>query len=73
MNSTEFDVIVLGNIFLGFVLFSAIFTIMVSIAVALIFSIIIAPPTKNQLLGFKDACIDYAGHGHSLFGLSNSN
>lgn len=59
MNTTELDVIILGNVFLGFALFSLIFTLLASIAVVCVFSIIIAPPTKNQLVELKDACIDY--------------
>lgn len=55
----DLDVFVIGNALIGFLIFSFIFTIMTSIAVVCIFSIIIAPPTKKQLIGIKDACVDY--------------
>jgi len=59
-NSEELDVLVIGNALIGFLIFSFIFTVMTSIAVVCIFSIIIAPPTKKQLVELKDACVDYA-------------
>ena len=59
-NSDELDVLVISNAMIGLLVFSLIFTIMVSIAVVCIFSIIIAPPTKKQLIAIKNACIDYA-------------
>jgi uncharacterized membrane protein len=58
-NTTELDTLIVGNALFGFLVFSFVFTLLVSIFMVCTFSIIIAPMTKKQLIELKDACVDY--------------
>lgn len=55
----DLETLAVGNALIGFLIFSIFFTFITSIVVACIFLIIIAPPTKKQLIEIKDACVDY--------------
>ena len=55
----DLEILAVGNALIGFLIFSIFFTFITLIVVACIFLIIIAPPTKKQLIEIKDACVDY--------------